>query len=221
MSTKNNKKVNYNLFAETFSASRSALKWEEIDYFINNYKSIFENKNILDVWCGSWRLLKSLSVFDDIKYTWIDASSEMIKQAQKEFLNNDFFVLDMEKLDSIGDNFDVVFFIASFHHLDTLEKRESVLNKLKNILKPWSYIFMTNWALNSKLNKDKYFDSIIKDSKNDFESLDYNIKIWNFYRYYHCFSLNELEFLFKKTWYEIIENRLFDNQKNIISIIKN
>ncbi len=221
MSIENNKKVNYNDFAWTFSTSRANLKWEEIDYFLNNYKSNIENKSILDVWCWSGRLLKSLNQLNNIKYFWVDSSSEMIKEAKKEFLNNDFFVLDMEKLDSIESSFDVVFFIASFHHLDNLEKREDILNKLKNILKPWSYIFMTNWALNSEINQKKYCDSIIKDSKNSFDSLDYNIKIGEFYRYYHCFSLNELEFLFKKTWYEIIENRLFDNNKNIISIIKN
>ena len=221
MSIENNKKVNYNDFALTFSTSRANLKWEEIDYFLNNYKSNIENKSILDVWCGSGRLLKSLNQLQNIKYFWVDSSSEMIKEAKKEFLSENFFVLDMEKIDSIENSFDVVFFIASFHHLDSLEKREDELKKLKNILKPWSYVFMTNWALNSDINQKRYFGSMIKDSKNNYGSLDYNIKIGEFYRYYHSFSLDELEFLFKKTWYKIIENRLFDNNKNIISIIKN
>lgn len=73
---------------------------------------------------------------------------------------------------------------------------------------------MTNWALNSDLNFEKYEKSIIKDSKNEFWSLDYNIKIWEFERFYHSFSLEELEYLFQKTWYEIIENKLFDNKRN-------
>jgi hypothetical protein len=79
---------------------------------------------------------------------------------------------------------------------------------------------MTNWALNSELNKKKYLKSVIKDSKNKFWSLDYDIKIWEFKRYYHCFSLKELDYLFKEIWFKIIENKLFDNNRNFISIIQ-
>ena len=79
---------------------------------------------------------------------------------------------------------------------------------------------MTNWALNSKLNKEKYLDSIMENSKNEFWSLDYIVKIGQYNRYYHCFDLSELENLFTKTWFEIIENREFENWKNFISIIQ-
>jgi hypothetical protein len=79
---------------------------------------------------------------------------------------------------------------------------------------------MTNWSLNSELNKERYNNSIIKNSKNIFWSLDYNIKLWKFYRYYHCFDLTELDFLFKENWFNIIENRLYDTWKNFISIIQ-
>jgi hypothetical protein len=78
---------------------------------------------------------------------------------------------------------------------------------------------MTNWALNSELNYEKYQKSIIEWSKNDFWWLDYSIKIWEFTRYYHCFSLEELEYLSKKSWFEIVENRLFDNNRNFITIL--
>jgi hypothetical protein len=82
-------------------------------------------------------------------------------------------------------------------------------------------IFMTNWALNSKLNKEKYWNSVIKNSENEFWWLDYNIKIGKFNRYYHCFSLQELKILFKKSWLNTIENRVFDNERNFISILEN
>jgi hypothetical protein len=78
---------------------------------------------------------------------------------------------------------------------------------------------MTNWALSSVLNQEKYKKSIIKNSKNEFWSVDYNIKIWKFTRFYHNFSLEELDYLLKKTWFNIEENRLFDNNKNYISIV--
>jgi hypothetical protein len=80
---------------------------------------------------------------------------------------------------------------------------------------------MTNWALNSELNSEKYKNSVIKNSKNEFWSEDYNIKIGEFTRFYHCFSSDELEFLFKETWFEVVENRLFENGRNWVSIIEN
>jgi hypothetical protein len=101
-----------------------------------------------------------------------------------------------------------------------VEERIKVLENLKKIVLPWSYIFMTHWALESNINKEKYTHSIIENSQNEFWSKDFNIKIWEFERFYHCFSLQELKYLFEKTGYEIIENRLFENERNFISIIK-
>ena len=48
---------------------------------------------------------------------------------------------------------------------------------------------------------------------------DFDIKIGEFSRYYHGFTLIELEELFKETEYEIIENRIFEGGRNFISII--
>ena len=106
----------------------------------------------------------------------------------------------------------------------------------KNILKKDSIIFLTNWALDSEINKEKFKNSEVvftkkdfqnesdfeeKQKEKDFQSKDFSIKFSWFYRYYHCFTLEELDFLFKKADFEIIENRLFDNWRNFISILKN
>ena len=216
--------VDYNKFASTFSNSRKNMKWQELDYFIDNYLS---NKkfDILDIWCGNGRLLSHLEQKIDDKnflYIWADSSSEMIHEAKKIHKNNDFYVLNMLNLEEfdIWKKFDFIVFIASFHHLDSLEDREIVLDEAKKLLKDNWIIFMTNWSLDSELNYNKYLASRINDSINKFWSSDYNIKIWDFDRYYHCFSIQELDYLFDKTWYQILENRLFDNKRNIISIIK-
>jgi hypothetical protein len=36
---------------------------------------------------------------------------------------------------------------------------------------------MTNWALNSELNKKRYSEAQIPDSQNQFGSVDFNIKL--------------------------------------------
>lgn len=215
------KEVNYDLFAKTFAISRNNMKWEEIYYFFGKIWK-FEWLHILDIWCWSWRLLSHIKEYFNWNffYTWIDVSSEMIKEAKKLYKDYEFLLQDMVDL-SLDKKYDLVFLIASFHHLDSIEKRFNTLQRIKKIIKKDSIIFLTNWALWYKKNLEKYKKNIIPNSINEFGSVDYNIKIWKFYRYYHSFSLDELDYLFKKSWFEIIENRLFENDKNIISILKN
>ena len=215
-------KVDYNNISSDFAKSRKNMKWEEIEYFLEKYSAFLSWKKILDVGCGSWRLLEHFlnAWITDLYYTWVDASSWMIEEARKNFEWRNFLVWDMLDLETIfnSEKFDFIFFVASFHHLDSLEKREELINSLKNILNKNWIVFMTNWALKSEINFEKYKNDEIKDSQNGFFWSDFNIKFWDYWRYYHCFSLEELEYLIKKPWFQIIENRLFDSKKNFISI---
>ena len=73
--------TNYNNFAQTFSRSRKNMKWEEIDYFISSYLKDVQWKSILDIGCGSGRLLQQFSHYfniDEIKYLWVDVSDEIL-----------------------------------------------------------------------------------------------------------------------------------------------
>lgn len=210
--------VDYNAFAKTFSKSREKMKWEEIEYFLWKYD--LEDKNILDVWCWNWRFLQAIKDknIHFSSYLWLDLSTWLLEEARKIHLESKFLNLNMLDLDKISNNqkFDVIFLIASFHHLQKIEDRIEVLKKAKNLLtKNWK-IFFTNWNL---IGQKRYEKSIIANSLNEFWSLDFDIKIWDFSRYYHSFTLSELEFLFQKSWLNIIENRVFDNSKNIISIV--
>lgn len=215
--------VDYNKIAWWFSKSRKNMKWEEIDYFIDKYFN--DNiKSVLDIWCGSWRLLEQFSNTVNISnfdYLGLDLSSDMLKHAEWNFPQKEFLCLNMLELDKLEwRKFDFIFFIASFHHLDKMEDRITALKKVKNLLNTNWKIFFTNWSLNSEVHTDKYSKDIVENSKNKFWSLDYSILFWDYARYYHGFDLSELEYLFKETWFEIIENREFDNKRNFISIIK-
>jgi len=217
-------KVDYDNIAKDFSKSRKNMKWEEIDYFVSAYLNDFKNKYFLDIGCWSARLLEQFSNSFDINkinYLWIDLSSWMLEEAKKSYIDKEFLVLDMNSINQIKDKqFDFIFFIASFHHLQTFDERIEVLKKANNLLKKDWIIFMTNWYLNSSINDEKYKNDVIKNSENEFWSMDYNIYFSEYPRFYHCFSLNELNFLFKNTWFEIIENRAFETNKNFVSIIK-
>jgi trans-aconitate methyltransferase len=91
----------------------------------------------------------------------------MINEAKNEHSNYEFFTQNMIDI-SLEKKYDLVFFIASFHHLKSLEERIEVLKKLKKYFKKDSIIFMTNWSLNSEFNSKKYFSSKIPNSENKF-----------------------------------------------------
>jgi 2-polyprenyl-3-methyl-5-hydroxy-6-metoxy-1,4-benzoquinol methylase len=212
--------VDYNSFWKKFANSRKGMKWEEIDYFIDNHISS-PSFSVLDIWCWSWRLLE---IFKDkglkCDYYWVDLSKVLLEEAKKNHPEAIFKELNMLDIQEDIWKFDYIFLIASFHHLENESNRLKVLSKLKNILnKDWK-IFMTNWALNSWKNYEKYKKSIINWSENSYWGIDYGIKFWEHIRYYHSFSLEELSHLFDYESYSIVENRLFDSEKNIISIIK-
>jgi hypothetical protein len=81
--------------------------------------------------------------------------------------------------------FDVIFFIASFHHLSTREERISVLQQAKTLLSKTGKILMTNWNLLDFTQK-KYQSSKIADYPDG--SADFLIKIGAHKRFYHAFS---------------------------------
>ena len=213
--------VDYNNFVKTFSNSRKSMKWEEIEYFLS-FLEWKKDLKVLDIWCGNWRLLWELKnkKLDLKDYLGVDLSSWLLEEAKKLHTNNEFLELNMLNLDTLHNNYNVIFLIASFHHLMNFDDRLKTLRHVFNLLDYWAMVFMTNWSLNSELNKKRYNEAIISWSENKFWSLDYNIKLWWNDRYYHSFDLKELEFLFSEVWFEIIENKEFDNKRNFISIIK-
>ncbi len=231
------------------------MKWEEIEYFLSsphltspNGRGI-EGISILDIWCWNgrfyWALLDyfqsaSLPMGETewgLQYLWIDLSSWLLEEAQKIYPWVNFQECNMLQLQDLFSSswkgevpeggWGYIFFIASFHHLENIDDRLSVLQQAYDILKPGWTIYMTNWSLASEINEKKYKDCIIPSPDKrglgwgiKYWSQDYSIKFWEYNRYYHWFSLEELEYLFTETWFEIIENREFDTRKNIISILK-
>ena len=217
--------VDYNKISKKFSNSRIWMKWPETSFFMEYLEEARVTwKNILDIWCGNGRLLDSLTesniMNSKTEYLWIDLSQWLVEEAKKLHPDFSFNTLDMLDIEILERKFDIIFMIASFHHLDTSEKRVEFLKKVSSILNDWWYICMTNWNLYSDINSSKYSDSIIKDSKNSFWNFDFHIKFWEYLRYYHGFNTTELESLFLNNWFKICENRVFENEKNIISIIK-
>lgn len=67
--------VNYDGFAETFSNSRKNLKWQELDYIIEDMQE-HRVSSVLDVGCGNGRFLTEIqsSELKIQNYLGIDSS---------------------------------------------------------------------------------------------------------------------------------------------------
>ncbi|HBU06864.1 MAG TPA: hypothetical protein DEB09_02165 [Candidatus Magasanikbacteria bacterium] len=215
----------YNKIAHLFAKTRRYL-WDDLKPLQKYTKDGFK---VLDLGCGSGRLYHLFQDFQDVKYIGMDQSEEQIKIAKEKFSGIDFRIGEMTKLPFKDNEFDVVYCIATFHHLPDEESRIKSLQEMKRVLKSGSYIIMTNWNMYSNTAQ-----KLVANGKfNEFKSGDFLIPWMNSQsevlgeRYYHGFTLEELENIFKKTGLKIQDqyyttkggNGTKDDPGNIVSII--
>lgn len=208
----------YNDIAGEFSATR-AYPWRELQVFIPHIK---DNFKILDLGCGNGRLLKSLEQADKkINYLGVDFSEELIKQARENHPQAKFLVADMSDLSFNYGTFDMVFMVASFHHIPTKEERLELLFKINRWLKPGGFLFMTNWNLWQK----KYLKYTLenfwsKKSWNDFFipwTTNNGGTVW---RYYHSFTTGELTYLLRTSKFKLSPQGVYKTDWNINAFVR-
>jgi ubiquinone/menaquinone biosynthesis C-methylase UbiE len=192
----------YDYIANEFSNTRKHL-WQEMKSFGQYIK---DKNKILDLGCGNGRLIKTLED-KQVEYTGLDNSYELIKIAKKKYPNHHFRVGNLSKLPFGNNNFDLIFAIASIHHIPSKKLREQTAAEIRRVLKNKGRAIISVW----NLNQDKYSDQIKKSQKEHsfLEKGDW-LKPWGeknskLYRYYHRFSQKELENLFKN--FKIIEKK--------------
>ena len=216
---KNDLKDVYDSISTNFSATR-AFHWAELEVFIPYTKPGFK---VLDLGCGNGRLIGALDKANlDYDYLGVDFSQNLISEATKKFPNKNFLVADMSNFDFKENSFDMVFMIASFHHLATNKERSELLHKIYSSLKPGGYLFMTNWNLWQKKYFKYIFKNIIrKKSFNDF-FIPYSApdKSSTHFRYYHSFSKKELEKLLLKNNFILEPKGVYKTKFNINALIK-
>lgn len=204
----------YNDFAKTFSKSRKNLKWQELDTIIRDIL-VEKYASILDVGAGNGRFLEFFRRHHPdfcVEYLGVDSSSQMIQEARDLYVKHDFLVSPMQDVtfECIGKRYDAIVFLASFHHLRTEEERIQVLENFRHLLAQNGKIYMTNWNL---LEQERYTPAHLGNG-------DFSIKIGEYSRYYHGFSLEELENIFLLCGYTILEHRIFEGGRNIFSVLQ-
>ena len=140
----------YNTIAKHFSATRSWI-WDDL---VPLKQYVKDGDQVLDLACGNGRLcllLKDLS----ISYLGVDYSEALLQQAKEKFPNLEFIPGEMTAIPAKDKQFDVVFCLASFHHLPDRKARLKTLHEIARVLKPGGRLIMTNWNLYSEWAREK------------------------------------------------------------------
>jgi len=200
-------KEDYNKIAQDYANTRH-FTWD----IENLVQYVFPKERILDLGCGSGRLLEILED-KDIDYFGIDFSEKLIEIAKRNYPSFKFQAANVLNLPFPNNSFDKVFSIRVLMHIPSKEFQLQFLKEAKRVLKPGGLLILTAWYLwrfrskrNFLLMLKNAFLKIIGKSKLDFGDalIPWGKKVM---RYCHYFTKRELEklakessFLVKKIW---------------------
>ena len=217
-------KETYDKIATLFAQTRKYL-WDDLKPLKKYTK---DNDTVLDLGCGTGRLYHLFADFQGIKYVGVDQSAGQLAVAQEEFPKNTYVEAEMMTLPFEDNEFDIIYCIATFHHLPDEESRIQSLEEMKRVLKPGGHIIMTNWNLNSQSAQKMVEKNKFKRSAQDVlvPWLSPEGEVLG-ERFYYAFDADELKDLFKKTDLEL-EDQYYtkkgarggvDDPGNIVSIL--
>ena len=199
----NKTKEDYDLIAEEYARTRE-FTWD-IEPLA---KYVLPREKILDLGCGSGRLLKIFQKIE-IDYLGVDGSKKLIKIAQRKYPNAKFQVADVLNLSFPNNSFDKVFSIRVLPHIPSKEFQIRFLKEAKRVLKPGGLLILTAWYLWGFTNKrnllaiiKNLFLKIVGKSKLDFGDalIPWGKKIM---RYYHYFTKNSLKRLVRESGFKV------------------
>ncbi|PIR03089.1 MAG: hypothetical protein COV60_02160 [Candidatus Magasanikbacteria bacterium CG11_big_fil_rev_8_21_14_0_20_43_7] len=129
----------YDEIASLFSSTRQYI-WKDIKPLLHFAKN---GDRILDLGCGNGRLYQ---LFKDLStsFTGVDISKGLIEIAQKSYPECTFSIADMRSLPFEECTFNIVYAIASVHHLPPAGQLET-LQEVARVLQPGGLLVMTNW----------------------------------------------------------------------------
>ncbi len=203
--------LGYDLIAKKFSETRKHF-WHSLE-FIEQY--VQGGDTVLDFGCGNGRLLE-LFLDKNINYYGVDVSQKLLNLAKKRYPDrqNNFIKISPTKvsLPFNDEKFNSVYSIATFHHLPGRKYRLAVVSELYRVTKRNGWVVVTVWDLwQSRYRQNifkNWFYKIIGKSKLDWNDCqvaftDNEGKVFS--RYHHAFTKKELERLFRKVGFNIIE----------------
>lgn len=214
----------YDEIAEEFSATRKTM-WPEL---ADLDKYVKEGDRVLDIGCGNGKLLGFLAGRKKIfSYAGLDVSEKLLDYAKKIYLEAEFLSAQSKEFkifDGINipypsppaGGFDVIFCLATLPHLPSEEMQVKFLENIRASAKPGAKLILTCWNLwQSKFIKYQV-KMIVNFSinkilgKGECDWGDFYIP-WKkrgvapISRFYHAFTVSELNSILIKAGWEVEE----------------
>ena len=216
----------YNSEAKKYAETRKKF-WHEEKAIMDAITPLFENNDkvrVLEFGCGSGRFatLLNQNFSGKFDYVGIDLSDELLSYASKDNPNLTFFQWDITKLikNFEQESFDLIVWTSSFQHIPTAKERSFLMKNFYRLLNYDGMVLMTNWSLSEWFIK-KHWKIVMKfkilsrlrfgkwDSRDLLvPRIDSDWKVYQ--RFYHFFSLKELENLNTFSWLTLKTNIFID-----------
>lgn len=203
----------YSIIADDFSRTRQS-NWTPVESLVQKY--VQSGYSIFDAGCGQGRLVQALSDLSlPLTYTGCDMSDSLVHEAQARYGSNykevlcSWQVSDITALSLSRYSYNIIFCIASFHHIPSQKLRKKVVRVFHEALKPSGFLIMMNWNLWTRKAFQKYglASQLFKNMICGYELGDFFIPWKNAdekictNRYYHSFRLGEFVDLFdSESW---------------------
>ncbi|AFY78786.1 MAG: class I SAM-dependent methyltransferase [Hydrococcus sp. C42_A2020_068] len=117
------------------------------------YVKLPERPNVLDLGCGTGRLLNRLADrFPELQGTGLDLSTQMLRQARQRNQHRPRLIFvrgNAESLPFADNQFDAVFNTISFLHYPNPER---VFAQVNRVLRPQGYFYLVDWAFDRRLS---------------------------------------------------------------------
>ncbi|OKH24512.1 SAM-dependent methyltransferase [Hydrococcus rivularis NIES-593] len=117
------------------------------------YVKLPERPNVLDLGCGTGRLLNRLADrFPELQGTGLDLSTQMLRQARQRNQHRPRLIFvrgNAESLPFVNNQFDAVFNTISFLHYPNPER---VFAQVSRVLRPQGHFYLVDWAFDRRLS---------------------------------------------------------------------
>ncbi|MDZ8186138.1 MAG: class I SAM-dependent methyltransferase [Nostoc sp. ChiSLP02] len=142
-----NKKFLFDRWAPTYDWLLPSVFYRAIHKRLLEYVNLPERANILDIGCGTGRLLERLATkFPDLRGTGLDLSANMLRMARLSNRHHPRLIYVEGKAESLpfaDGQFDAVFSTISFLHY--LEPRQ-VISEISRVLSPGGRFYLVDFT---------------------------------------------------------------------------
>lgn len=167
-------KWNFDSWAKSYDTSVQDSNGDELKLF-EGYNEVLQAAakkiaetncfNILDIGCGTCNLYGELNN-TNIDYTGMDQSIEMLLHAKKKFPDIKLRIGNFLDKPFVENEFDVIVSTYAFHHLNTVEKENSI-NLMIDYLKPEGKIIIADLMFLNETERMKQKNSFISNGRED------------------------------------------------------